>query len=338
MYGPENPRARDNPRAALFKAFDCRCKEDLLSFFDGLFTRAGHEPGAVTVFDRDGDAPVNLFEACCRKYGASSGRSRAFTLQHTLLLYAVVVHRVDHTEDFPRRLRILRNLIEGSENEVRAESMPELIAATRRLVVDGTLDPIEGFNQRQAEEERRKRALLTQRPDIEPTLFELEDHPLLHGCLGAFHLDASTLSRRAPVFELLFSDPGLFPELTGALLACGDYSQLIHRRFFQLGSGANDGPRRALFGGTGRPELEPTREALGILLDRVTQMDGPIAERLDVIQQAWLTEREVAQDLDWRYYLVKYEEMREGRSAPLRRCECRPRLFPVHARQAAHEQ
>jgi hypothetical protein len=314
VYGPENPRASANI-SFLFDAFDCWCGVDLPKFFDGLFARGEHRSGAVTLFDRDGDAPVNLFEACCRKYGASSGRSRAFTLQQALLLYAVVVHRVNHTADFPRRLRILRNLIEGSENEVRAEAMPELIGATRRIVVDGTLDPVEGFNQRQAEEERRKRVLLTQRPDLEPILFELEDHSLLHGCLGAFHLDASTLPRRAPAFLMLFSDSSLFPELTCALLACGDYSQMVNRRgFFQLGSGANDGPWRALFGGTGRPEIGPTREALAVLLDRVSQMDGSSTERLSAIRDTWIAEQEAAQDLDWRYYLVKYDAMREGRS------------------------
>lgn len=35
---------------------------------------------------------------------------------------------------------------------------------------------------------------------------------------------------------------------------------------------------------------------------------------LDRLGQRWLTEREAEGRLDWRYYLVKYDAMREGRS------------------------
>jgi hypothetical protein len=57
-----------------------------------------------------------------------------------------------------------------------------------------------------------------------------------------------------------------------------------------------------------------TRTVLRELLDVVRSAPGPIDERLDVLISTWLVEREKAQVFDWRYYLVKYPEMRWGKS------------------------
>ena len=61
---------------------------------------------------------INLFEQCLHR------GNRAFTLQQSLLLYAFLLHLIEGTEDFPRRLRMLRNLIAASEDEVRRHNMP----------------------------------------------------------------------------------------------------------------------------------------------------------------------------------------------------------------------
>ena len=65
--------------------------------------------------------PLNLFEACCRSYGETRGRNRVFSLGQTLVLYAVVLHLIEGTDEFPRRIRVLRNLIEASSDELRLD-------------------------------------------------------------------------------------------------------------------------------------------------------------------------------------------------------------------------
>ena len=45
----------------------------------------------------------------------------------------------------------------GSESELRRHRLPALVADVRRIVVDGSLDDIDGFNQAQAEDEQPKR-------------------------------------------------------------------------------------------------------------------------------------------------------------------------------------
>lgn len=310
VYGPSNPRARDN-LDFLFAALDCWNGEDVPGYFGGLFTIDRHEPGKLAIFGRDGQ--VNLFAGCCHHYDVSTQGPRTFTLQRTLLLYAVLLHRVEGTPDLPQRLRVVRNLVEASQFEVRAEAMPELIASVRNIVVDGDLRDVPGFNQRQVEEERRKSGFLKEYPELRATLCELEDHPLLRGCLGAFHLDPELIARRARVFGTVFVDAHL-PALTGALLACGDYSQrFANRRFFQLGSG-KPAAWRELFIGASEAALARTRDVLGVLLDQVGEADGPLAERLAVVRSAGLASLEASETYDWRYYLVKYPAMREGAS------------------------
>ena len=309
-YAASNPNARAN-LDFLFAALDCWRKLDIGSFFSGCFTLEGHEAGKVAIYSNDGDADVDLFRTCCNNYGRMAGDNRRFPLQRTLLLYATVVHRIENTADFPDRLRLVRNMIEGSEYEVRLSAMPRLLASVHDLIASGDLSDVPGFNQRQLDEERTKRAFLAANTAVAETVRELEDHSLLRGSLGAFDLDPAMLARRAPRFLAAF-EPRYYSELTGALLACGDYFQpFTNGRMFQFGSG-NAAQWRDLFKGPGRAELVQTRTALGALLDQLDS--GPVAEKLAAIQADFLSARAGASRYDWRYYFVKYPSMRTGRS------------------------
>lgn len=323
VFGPSNPRASENIDR-LFAALDCWCGADAPAFFAAHLARGRHEPGKVVLFGReDTDAfdTVDLLAACCRTYGEFRGNVRVFSLHRTLLLDATVVHRVEKTPDFARRLRVLRNLLEASEATVRVEAMPTLVRSVRRFVRDGDLDAIMGFRKEQVAEERRKAAIVKATPVLAPSLDRIEDHPLLRGCLGVMTLDPCPDERvfatRVETFEQLFGDDALRGALTGALLACGDYSQPHQRgrsRRFGSSSRRNHEPWMALFGNAGRPELGPTRDALRVLLDRVAVGNGSLADRLERIRRDWLTAQEADGEFDWRYYFVKYDAMREGLS------------------------
>ncbi len=314
-FGAGNPDASAN-LDLLFAAFDtwCSSAETIPAFFALHFTLDDHEPGKVAIYSTRAENHVDLVAACCRVYGTAHGQNRAFTLQRTLLLYATLVHRVEGTADFARRIRVLRNLIEASENELGPAAMPRLIASVRRFMGDGDLKGIQGFNQRQLQEERQKADLLQSHASLGPTLFALEDHPLLRGSLEVFDLDATTFERRAESFRELFADEGLYGKLTGALLACGDYTQPVQPgRSFRLGS-ARATSWRELFKNSGRPEQARTRDALMTLLDQVAAAEGPMPARLDALRDVWLASREAAKEFDWRYYITKHPEMREGTS------------------------
>ena len=293
-------------RSLLFGAFDCWAPVVARTFFETHLSTGGHQPGKLTLHDR---GAVDLLASCCRAYGKP-----AFTLQRTLLLFAAVAHLAGKSGDFPRRLRVLRNLIEASADGLRAEAMPTLIASVRRYVVDGKLSTIVGFHRGQLDEEIAKATFLAAHPALAPTLFALEDHPLLRGCLAAFSLDASVFAARAVAFERVFADRSAWDELTGSLLACGDYGQTLRYDRWRLGSSSDPEVWGELLTRPDRGAFAGLLAALGTLLDHVASSTGPLRETLRAVSDAWLAGREGAGDFDWRYYLVKYPAMREGAS------------------------
>jgi hypothetical protein len=188
-----------------------------------------------------------------------------------------------------------------------------LIADVLRIIVDGTLDDVTAFNQAQVSEERAKIEFLDKNPDVMTIVFQLEDHRLLRGCLAAFELDADLLPRQVASFHRVFADPAVYPSLTGALLAVGDYSRRLDHRAVQLGSGTADAPWRDLLTAGGRTQVAAMRDVLGRLLDSLADAK-PVRDELDAIRQRWLDAVEPNQGLDWRWYLVKYPAMRVGAS------------------------
>lgn len=317
VYGQSNPNCTAN-LDFLFQALDTWVDCDIPLVFSHLFAATpapidSDDTSKVVLFGQQDGADVDLFSICCHNYGQTRGRNRVFSWPHTIILFAVLLHQIHRTEDFARRLRALRNLVEASSNELRLENMTALLADVWRIVVVGTLEDVSGFNQAQVADERLKAELLARSPGLERSLFHLEDHPELRGCLAAFDFDEAMFERRAGVFHQLFV-PAYLPSLTGALLAIGDYSRQLNHRMFQFGSGSNLGPWRELLTGAGRPHLAETRDVLGLLLDTVAQAKGDLQSALDAIQNNWLDGTADGDGLGWRWYFVKYPAMREGRS------------------------
>lgn len=305
----------------LLNAFDTWGNgESIAGFFGSLFAAPSAPPDfnhaeRVTLYGPRGDERVDLFQACCERYGNLKGRNREFSLQFTLLFYAALLHRLEGTPNFPARLRVLRNLIEASVNEVRLERMPELLIDVRYLVVDGKIDAVAVLNHVQATEEKKKEEFLTAHPALREALFRLEDHPLLRGSLVAFELDDEVFERRAKAFERVAS-PSLWPKLTGALLAMGDYARYSYHSQFGSAHPRNPESWRAVFTTGDREALSATRAALGRLLDAVgaAESEGELTSALEGLREKWVGAVSPARGLDWRWYFVRYEQMRQGRS------------------------
>jgi hypothetical protein len=86
----------------------------------------------------------------------TQGNARAFSLGQTLLLYAVLVHQINRTHNLPRRIRVLRNLIEASGDEVRTANMPKLVDEVERYTCEGSLNMLTTFAGAQVDDERAK--------------------------------------------------------------------------------------------------------------------------------------------------------------------------------------
>jgi len=258
---------------------------------------------------------VDLLGQCSTTYSRAS-KSRRFGWPETLLLYAFIVHRMGDTSDFPRRLRILRNLIEASENELRLELMPGLIGDVEKLVSTHKLRDamvLSTFNTAQRVHELKKINVLEREPALTKAMSQLEDHHLLRGNLFAFDLDcdAATFVARQVMFDRCFNDKALWPDLAAALLAIGNYSRIKGRRFY-FGSGQEISWREVFTGGNHK-DLKETRRILADLLDRMTHSSAEPKMEIDNIVAGYLA-ADPAAGHDWREYMVRYQIMRSGRS------------------------
>ena len=284
------------------------------ALFSLLFTREAHDapqPLRVFNFGEFGTAPVgvNLFHACCRLYGTGSWK-----LPHTVLLHGVLQGLMTGTP-LPMlhpRLRLLRNLIEASRSEVRADNMPALLHEVDAIMAGEPLTAIHTFNKVQVRNEQAKQHLLAAHPSLQDALHRLEDHELLRGGLTAFELDpahnAATFEARATQFAQLFGKES-FHLASAALLAKGNEGRGRERRsghrITYLGA-----PRQRQAGlwedhwriRYNEPS-HPSGAALMGLLDDMAAGHSPQA-----VIDAFLASPGTAKD--WRYYIARHEVMR----------------------------
>ncbi len=327
IYGAGNLKSAHNLKF-LFQVFDTWDEQIeneyyIKNEFESLLTvTPGGSSVPLLLFNafkpRDGESPVDFFASCYQRYGESG---QGWTLSHTLLLYAVIIDRIHKTDNFSRQLRVLRNLIEASANEIRRENMPQLLADVDRIVVDGSLQGVDAFNKAQITNENYKTKLLSQHPMLQTTLHHLEDHKLLRGCLAVFDLDPSISTnifvQRVDAFHALFDNSDCWPELTGTMLSIGDYSRRSDRwtgyHFSEFGAPESETPWRDLFRGKKEERHHPVTSVLMSLLDQVATANNNLT-CLQSIQQVFIQQCEIAKEMDWRYYFVKYAIMREGKS------------------------
>ena len=303
----------------LLQAWDAWEGRNVKAEFESIFTReSGGSAIALLMFKSFDKEGVDLFHACCRHYGAA----RPWSLAFTLLLYGVLLKFICRVPEssFSTRLRILRNLIEASGDEIRAgkerNNMPKLLAEVEQVIVYGNLHEVSTFNQVQTRNELAKSAMLHAVPTLATDMHGLEDHELLRGGLSAFDLDPAQFAQRARTFVTIFdraAHPGGMPWklITGALLAKGDYSRKEMRwtghRLADFGAPRNDEPWQVLFRGRKGDSVHPTALPLAALI-----ADVAAGRTLQTVITTYLDDPTTPKD--WRYYFVKYDVMRDGAS------------------------
>ena len=284
--------------------FDVWCVASHEDFFREHLSANQHEPGRLAIFAVDAGDSADLFAMCCRHYGTPR-----FSLQRTLLLYAVLLHKMHRTTDFARRLRVLRNVTESSRLEEK--TMPAMLAEVETYVMGGDPAALRSFPRAQVQEELAKEQFLREHPTLTASLHALEDRALLRGCLAAFTLDAAVFEARAKAFVEVFSDEKNLPEATRAMLACGDYGQRREGRGWKYGTHHGYDAWRRLFDVAGDRGTMP--KVLGAMLDAFIMRSGDPQARLKAIADDWLWACEQRSEFGWRCYVVRYDAMRENR-------------------------
>lgn len=322
LFTTKSSIAREHLKYVI-QAFDTWAENDPGAYFSALFRPAREEAtetDRVPLFVADGK--INLFESCVNSYGRARGLTRVYTFGQQLLLAAVLIYRSDRTREvdyrLKRRIRIIRNLIEASENEIRLERMPEILAEVEDIILNGLQrESKTSFNRAQFNDELVKAKFIDAHPELESKVFQLEDNGLLRGALVAFELDPELLTLRTEAFNKAFGSKEHWTMITGALLAAGPYARARNRtgRSYQFGVGSDgtEAPWRSVLASGSRDDLASTRAALMEILDSITAYGG-VKAGLDAVRTQALANYKERSEFDWRYYLVKYDSMREGRS------------------------
>lgn len=296
--------------------FDCWCclpGDNAPDRFLERFISNEHQPGKIKTEKR-----INIFKDCVRNYAEISGNgNRLFPLNRIVLLYAVVSCLLNKdtigSDQFSRRLRIVNNLIQNSEDEISdselrtsGNRMPAILKQVDAIIKTGAIDESieKNFNTSQLAEEKLKITWVENNPDKAEALFELEDHDLLQGQIGIIGLDHPEYF---PRFGSLFSCK--WDLVDCALVTIGSFGQREKKGRYQLGSKKNSKVWRNLFHKSGNEGFDSTKEALAGLLSRKNSFDD---ELLSSIINTYIAECETNKNFEWRYYYVKYDLFRPG--------------------------
>ena len=315
------------------KCFDIWCKENKQpGGIDGFFKRC--ESDSKLLETATGG---NYFVECLQGY--SYGDKGKFTFAKRIMLYAFIHYLLNKeaiSEDaFKRRIRIVRNLVDNSSNEmsdsatrVGGNRIPAILRVVDSIIEFGEV-PESGtvsFNAYQLEEEARKIKWLAENPSHSSSLFALEDHRLLYGRIGIVGLDHPERFER---FAALF-DRRDFDCVDCAMMAISDIMLVDGRggSRYQGGSARAELAWKELFHRDAQ-SLGNIKIALGGLLQEANSQTDDALRKL---AESYLIDCQSKCKFDWRYYYIMYHEFRPGKSGKYiwdENRDCNPYVFRV---------
>jgi hypothetical protein len=309
LYSSKNQYAVTNAKF-LFKGFDCWIKAgNIDEFFGACFSKYDYESGKVKLFSDD----TNLFRQCCESYSTLiTEERRKFTLNNILLLYGIIQYLMNNDKisslQFTERIRIIRNLVMNSVDEIRKDRLAALLADVESImnrceVSQRTL----GFNELQKDEEIEKIEWRKNNPSLIEDLNQLEDHSLLRGSISIIGLsDTEKFKEHTEKFLRLFDENSDYLLISNALLTIGDYSQLASWRY--IFGNKNWSSWRELF--TRSKQRKYFNKTSEILLDLLDVLESDLNAFLYNKVNEYLEYPRTTKD--WRFYFIKYPEIRKG--------------------------
>lgn len=309
LYSTKNQDAEYNAKF-LFKAFDCWIKAgNIDEFFGTCFSKHDYESGKVKLFSDE----TNLFRQCCESYSTLINEERRkFTLNNILLLYGIIQYLMNNDKissvQFAERIRIIRNLVMNSVDEIRKDRLAALLADVESIMnrCEISLKTL-GFNELQKEEEIEKITWRQNNPGLTEYLNLLEDHYLLQGSIAIIGLsETEKFKVRSERFLQLFNKNSDYLLISNALLTIGDYSQLASWRY--IFGNKNWSYWRELF--TRSKQRKYFTKTSEILLELLDILESDLNGSLNIKVNEYLQNPGSAKD--WRYYFIKYPEIRKG--------------------------
>ncbi|MCC4212958.1 GmrSD restriction endonuclease domain-containing protein [Leeuwenhoekiella parthenopeia] len=243
-------------------------------------------------------------------------KDRGFSLPEQLLLHSYLFQNIHQTEDFERKLRIVRNLVVNSEFELRRETLVESITELETFLLSFDFDALKRFKTDQIQEEKEKEAFYQTQEALD-TFYRLEDSDIFRGNISIFEFDDNA-EHRASQFLKYFDEDVLIQDFSNRanfLLCFGDYTQhdsgngerkegwynilssnkKVIRKFFTT---PGYGKKKDIFSHT-RPVL---MKCLDFLAEKP---NTDIKEHINTVLESY-----EAKPKDWKYYFIKYPSFR----------------------------
>tara|TARA_R110002072_G_scaffold127647_1_gene265052 strand:- start:8901 stop:11144 length:2244 start_codon:yes stop_codon:yes gene_type:complete len=243
-------------------------------------------------------------------------KDRGFTLPEQLLLHSYLFQNIKQTENFTRKLRIVRNLVANSEFELRRETLVESITELETFLITFDFDALKRFKTDQVQEEKEKEQFYNTQVSND-VFYQLEDSDIFRGNISIFQFDENTVNR-AVQFLNYFDEDVIISDLynrANLLLCFGDYTQhdsgnqerkegwynilspnkKVIRKFFTT---PGYGKKKDIFSHT-RPVLMQCLDFL------INNPDTDIKEHIETEIKAY---QETGKD--WEYYFIKYPSFR----------------------------
>lgn len=169
------------------------------------------------------NSQVNLLEKCLFNYEKEKA---GFSNPEQLLLYACLIHLLKKTTNFNKAVRIVRNLVANSENEL-SRQLGSSFSEIEQFVQSFQFEKLDHFKTDQIKEEEEKYNYINQNPSQAESIYQLEDSDILRGCISIFDLNGALVSRKNNFIEI-FDEEIIqtdFVSRSNLLLCFGDYSQ-----------------------------------------------------------------------------------------------------------------
>lgn len=209
----------------LFDTLDaiCRQEADNQTFWNDLFyyNKDEFEARKTRLFFTHRE--TNLLKRCLFNFADFRG----FTFPEQILLLACLTHLKTQSNTFIDQIRIVRNLVVNSENELRDTVLGNSFTEVENFISKDDLQVLKTFKTDQIEEEKSKKDYIKQAASDKQSLQKLEDSDILRGSISLLPLD-NKVKNRADKFLEIFDETDFiqnFQTKINLLLSFGDYTQ-----------------------------------------------------------------------------------------------------------------